>query len=63
MRRVMTCIFERGDDGFWIASCLEVPGALTQGRTLAEARSMLRDAIREILLAEVQERTGRGERG
>jgi predicted RNase H-like HicB family nuclease len=33
----------------WVAWCEAVPGALTQGRTLAEARENLRDAIRLML--------------
>ncbi|MBN1346473.1 MAG: type II toxin-antitoxin system HicB family antitoxin [Phycisphaerae bacterium] len=31
---------------WWVAWSEDVPGALTQGRTLAEARANLRDAIR-----------------
>ncbi len=31
---------------WWVAWCNDVPGALTQGRTLAEAKANLRDAIR-----------------
>jgi len=34
---------------WWVAWSDDVPGALTQGRTLAEARSNLRDAIRLML--------------
>jgi predicted RNase H-like HicB family nuclease len=34
----------------WIAWSDDVPGALTQGRTLAEARENLRDAIRLMLV-------------
>ncbi len=34
---------------YWVAWCEDVPGALTQGRTLAEARENLRDAIRLML--------------
>lgn len=30
---------------WWVAWCDEVPGALTQGRTLDEARENLRDAM------------------
>lgn len=44
-----TAIFERGDDGWIVATCPEVPGAITQGRTMDEAREMLRDAIHEML--------------
>lgn len=45
-----TAIFERGDDGWIVATCPEVPGAITQGRTVEEAREMLKDAIREMLV-------------
>ena len=34
---------------WWIGWADEVPGALTQGKTLAEAKSNLRDAIRLML--------------
>lgn len=37
--------FYRGEDGWWIAKCEDVPGAVTQGETLEEAREMIRDAI------------------
>lgn len=36
-------------DRWWVAWCEDVPGALTQGRTLAEAKANLRDAIRLML--------------
>lgn len=44
-----TAIFEQGDDGWIVATCPEVPGAITQGRTMDEAREMLRDAIHQML--------------
>lgn len=34
---------------WWIAWSEDVPGALTQGKTLAEAKANLRDAIRLML--------------
>ena len=43
-------IFEKDGD-WWIGSVIELPGALTQGRTIDEARENLIDAIREVLLA------------
>jgi predicted RNase H-like HicB family nuclease len=46
-----TAIFEEGENGWIVASCPEVPGALTQGRTLDEARENLKDAIHEMLAA------------
>ena len=34
---------------WWVAWSEDVPGALTQGRTLTEARANLKDAIRLML--------------
>jgi predicted RNase H-like HicB family nuclease len=34
---------------WWVAWCEDVPGALSQGRSLPEARANLRDAIRTML--------------
>ena len=34
---------------WWVAWSEDVPGALTQGRTLAEAKANLRDSIRLML--------------
>lgn len=31
--------------GWWVASCEEVPGALTQGATIEEARDNLQEAL------------------
>lgn len=39
---------------WWVAWSEDVPGALTQGKTLAEAKANLRDAIR-LMLAPVPE--------
>lgn len=44
-----TAVFERGEDGWWVASCAEIPEAITQGETLEEARENLKDAIRLVL--------------
>jgi predicted RNase H-like HicB family nuclease len=48
-----TAIYERGEDGWWVASCLEMPEAITQGETIDEARDNLKDAI-QLLLEEVR---------
>lgn len=45
-----TAVFEQDGD-WWVGSVEELPGALTQGRTLDEARENLRDAVREVLEA------------
>lgn len=47
----MTIIFERGDDGFWIATIPEVPGAFSQGQTKDEARRNVLDALAELMAA------------
>ena len=44
-----TAIYEQGEDGWWVASCLEMPEAITQGETIEEARENLRDAIQLLL--------------
>src|SRR5215210_7918754 len=38
-----------GEDGWWVASCLEMPEALTQGESIEEARENLKDAIQFLL--------------
>jgi predicted RNase H-like HicB family nuclease len=48
-----TAIYERGEDGWWVASCLEMPEAITQGETIDEARDNLKDAI-QLPLEEVR---------
>jgi predicted RNase H-like HicB family nuclease len=36
-------VFERDEDGWWVASCLEVPEAIAQDKTIEEARENLKD--------------------
>lgn len=48
MTRVFTAIYERDGD-WWVAHAEELPGALTQGATIDEAREKLKDAIRLLL--------------
>lgn len=43
-----TAIFQQDED-WWIGWIAEVPGAHTQGRTLAEARENLKEALELIL--------------
>jgi predicted RNase H-like HicB family nuclease len=47
MKNYHATFLKRGK--WWVAWCEDVPGALTQGRTLTEARSNLRDALRLML--------------
>lgn len=45
-----TAVFEQ-DGEWWIGYLEELPGANTQGRTLAEARENLTDAVRLLIAA------------
>jgi len=47
-----TAIYEHTEDGWWVVSVPEIPGAHSQGRSLEEAREMIQDAVR--LLMEVR---------
>jgi predicted RNase H-like HicB family nuclease len=48
MRNEFTAIIEQDDD-WYIAYCLEIPGANGQGRTIEECRRSLAEAIALIL--------------
>jgi predicted RNase H-like HicB family nuclease len=58
MRNEFTAVIER-DDEWYIAYCPEIPGANGQGRTAAECRASLAEAIALIL----DERRSEGLRG
>lgn len=45
----LTIVFEPDEDGWIVASVPEVPGALSQGRSRAEARENVIDALHGIL--------------
>lgn len=47
----LTIIYEKGEDGFWIATIPEVPGAFSQGKTKKEARENALDAMVELMAA------------
>lgn len=42
----LTIVYEAGEDGWIVASIPEVPGSFSQGRTRAEARANVLDALR-----------------
>jgi predicted RNase H-like HicB family nuclease len=46
-------IFERDAEGWWVASVPSVPGCHTQGRTLAQARERLKEALAVSVAGEV----------
>jgi len=51
MLNEFTIIFERGENGWWISTIPEVPGALSQGRTKDEARQNALDALTALMAA------------
>lgn len=48
----LTIVYDNGDDGWVIASIPEVAGVFSQGRTRAEARENVIDALRLMLSPE-----------
>lgn len=51
MPKELTIIFERGEEGGWVAAIPEVPGAFSQGRSKDEARENVLDAVDELMAA------------
>lgn len=49
MKREYSVVYQEVEDGRIMATVPELPGAVTQGRDLAEARSMIKEAV-ELLL-------------
>jgi predicted RNase H-like HicB family nuclease len=44
-----TAVFEPAEEGGYVVTCPALPGLVTEGDTLAEARAMAEDAIRAYL--------------
>lgn len=40
-----TVRYERDEDGWWVAQVVEEPAALTQGKSLKQARNRIREAL------------------
>lgn len=40
-----TVIYERDEVGWWVTRIREVPGCVTQGRTIEQARTRIREAL------------------
>ncbi len=49
MKREYTVVYQTIEDGWIMATVPELPGAVSQGRDLDEARMMIKDAV-ELLL-------------
>jgi predicted RNase H-like HicB family nuclease len=50
----LTIIYEPADAGWWVAMIPEVPGAFSQGRSQAEARTNVLDALAELMAARLE---------
>ena len=44
-----TVLFEQAEEGGYVVTCPALPGLVTEGDTLEEARAMARDALRAYL--------------
>lgn len=53
-------VLKKGQDGYYVAQCLEVPGAISQGRTKAEALRNAKEAL-ELVLDVLKEEAKKGE--
>ncbi len=62
MRHEYTVIYQTVEDGWVMATVPELPGAVTQGKDLTEARAMIRDAV-ELLLEAYRESAARDASG
>ena len=49
-----TVIFKKMSNGWYFAQCEQVPGAMTQGKTIEEAKENLKEAIQLVLEAEME---------
>ena len=58
MRHEFRVVFTPIEDGWILAQAPELPGAVTQGETLEEARAMIKEAI-ELLLESYRENAER----
>ena len=50
-----TAIFKKMSNGWYFAQCEQLPGAMTQGKTIEEAKENLKEAIQLILECEAED--------
>jgi predicted RNase H-like HicB family nuclease len=50
-----TALIEKGENGYYVAQCAEIPAAISQGKTIEEAKKNLYDAIELLLIDEKEE--------
>jgi predicted RNase H-like HicB family nuclease len=51
MKREFSVVYTPIEDGWIMAQVPELPGAVTQGRSMAEAREMIQEAVELLLQA------------
>lgn len=47
----LTILIEKGEDGYWVATIPEIPGAFSQGKTPKEARKNVIEALEDLMAA------------
>lgn len=47
----LTILIEEGEDGYWVATIPEIPGAFSQGKTQDEARENVLEALEDLMIA------------
>ena len=57
MNKDYTLIIEKGEDGYFIGSIVELPGCYTQGKTIEEVLSNIKEAVELYLEVEKPEVT------
>ena len=62
MKHEYSVVYETVEDGWVMARVPELPGAVTHGKDLAEARAMIREAV-ELLLQAYRENAARDAAG
>src|SRR5574341_1314429 len=62
MRHDYTVVYQAIEDGWVMATVPELPGAVTQGRNLDEAREMIKEAV-ELPLSSYRENAARNAPG
>jgi len=48
----LTIKINEGEDGWFVAECIELPGCMSQGRTIRSAVRNIAEAIRAVLLVQ-----------
>ena len=51
MKHEYTVVYQTVEDGWVMATVPELPGAVTQGRNLQDARAMIKEAVELLLLS------------